>query len=569
MANPGYRVKTMDPMRAAEFGRAWDLGPATAQILLQRGWEEREAGALEWLDPKLARLTAPDAMADRMKAAERLAEACRKGQRISIFGDYDVDGTTSAAILADILEELGAEVHAFVANRFQGGYGFSGPALDRCLAVKPDLIITCDCGSSDHPRIQRSADSGVPVIVVDHHLVPKETLPAHSFLNPHRPECGFPYKGLCSAGLALSLGAAVRQVLGAKLDVRRWLDLVALGTVADVAPLDGDNRALVRAGLRLLASDKARPGVQALRAKAGLRAGNAMGATEIAFRLAPRLNAAGRLGDPTVTLKLLRARTLQEAHACAEEIESLNNERKAATKKTTDEAFAQVEELYGSQPTHGVVVAAKGWHRGVVGITAARIVDHFDVPAVVIALDENGHGSGRTPDGFDLYTALSKCKEHFLRFGGHQAAAGLTMETDKIPAFREAFSAVAPRPEAGVALPLVDIELDGRFPLPSVRDLMRLEPMGEGNAEPVFALRDAHITEARTLSGGQHLKLRLRVGDRYVSAFGANLAHRLEALGDRVTVVGTLRPDHWRGGENLELSVRHLFSETPEMPVEA
>ena len=556
----------MDPMRAAQSARAWNLGPATAQILLQRGWEEGASAVLDWLDPKLARLTAPDAMADRMKAAERLAEACRKGQRISIFGDYDVDGTTSAAILADILEELGAEVHAFVANRFQGGYGFSGPALDRCLAVNPDLIITCDCGSSDHPRIQRSADAGVPVIVVDHHLVPKETLPAHSFLNPHRPECGFPYKGLCSAGLALSLGAAVRQVLGAKLDVRRWLDLVALGTVADIAPLDGDNRALVRAGLRLLASDKARPGVQALRAKAGLRPGNAMGATEIAFRLAPRLNAAGRLGDPTVTLNLLRARTLEEAHACAEEIEKLNNERKAATQKTTDEAFAQVEELYGSQPTHGVVVAAKGWHRGVVGITAARIVDHFDVPAVVIALDEDGHGSGRTPDGFDLYAALAQCKKHFLRFGGHQAAAGLTMKAEEIPAFREAFSAVAPRPEAGVALPLVDIELNGSFPLPSVHDLMQLEPIGEGNAEPVFALRDAHITEARTLSDGQHLKLRLKLGDRYVSAFGANLAHRLETLGDRVTAVGTLRPDHWRGGENLELSVRHLFSEGDETP---
>ncbi len=552
-----YRVRPSDPSQASELGRTVGLGPAAAQILLHRGVAP---GAMrDFLDPRLAGLSSPSAMADRAKAAARLAEACRRRERVAIFGDYDVDGTTSAAILADMLELMGAEVHAFVANRFEGGYGFSDPALDRCLATRPDVIVTCDCGSSDHPRIARAQSEGVQVIVVDHHLVPKDPLPAHAFLNPHRPECGFAYKGMCSAGLALSLGAAVRAELGVKLDIRQWLDLVALGTVADVAPLDGDNRRLVRAGLRLLTSAKARPGVQALRDRAGLKAGHAIGANEIAFRLAPRLNAAGRLGDPTVTLQLLRAKTIEEARQHAETIERINGERKELTFSSTEEAYAQVEAQFGTQPQGGVVVASSNWHRGVVGITAARVVDRYDVSAVVIAVDELGHGSGRTPDGTDLYSALVSCKEHFERFGGHQAAAGITIRPEHIEPFREAFFEAAPRPEAGQDLPLADIEVGPEFPLPSVEDLMRLEPLGEGNAEPVFALPAVRVAEARTLSDGQHLKLRLQIGRRSVSAFGPNLAYRMESLGEQVTALGTLRPDHWRGGGQLELSLQHLL----------
>ncbi|HJL24047.1 MAG TPA: DHHA1 domain-containing protein, partial [Polyangiaceae bacterium LLY-WYZ-15_(1-7)] len=401
---------------------------------------------------------------------------------------------------------------------------------------------------------------GVDVIVVDHHLVPDEPLPAVAFLNPHRPDCGFPYKGMCSAGLVFSLGAAIRAELGARLDLRAWLDLVALGTVADVAPLDGDNRALVRAGLRLLASDRVRPGVAALKDSARIRRGP-MGAFDIAFRLAPRLNAPGRLADPTVTLELLRSRDPKEARRLAAQIEQLNDERKRIERHTTEEAIAQVEERYGPSPTHGVVAAGHGWHRGVVGISAARLVDRFDVPAIVIALEDGmGHGSGRTPEGFHLYEALAGCSEELERFGGHAAAAGLTIREERIDVFREAFSARAPRPEAGEALPLVDVELDAAYPLPTVEDLMRLEPLGEGNAQPVFAIRDAVVEESRIVADGQHLKLTLRHGRKILTAFGRDMAHRIDELGDTVTAIGHLRPDLWRGRGALELSLEKLLS---------
>jgi single-stranded-DNA-specific exonuclease len=344
--------------------------------------------------------------------------------------------------LCGILEQLGGRVRALTANRFEGGYGFSQPALRRTLELRPGLIVTCDCGSSDHERIADARRAGVDVIVVDHHLVPAEPLPAFAFLNPHRPECGFPYKGLCSAGLALSLGAAVRAHIGTELDLRTWLDLVALGTIADVAPLDGDNRRLVRAGLLRLASPLARPGVVALREIAKIRPGTTLGAIDVAFRMTPRLNAPGRLGDQSLTLSLLRARSVGEARALAARIEQLNQERKEIEQRVTQEAAVQVVALYGDAPDCGVVLAAEGWHRGVVGLSAARLVERFAVPVVVIALqDGRGHGSARAPDGFPLFDAVSRCGSELERYGGHHAASGLTLRAERLEAFRSAFAA--------------------------------------------------------------------------------------------------------------------------------
>ncbi len=541
------------------------MGPATAQVLLHRGMAQ-VAEAQAFLDPRLSGLTPPHAMADRDVAADRLAFALRRHERIAVFGDYDVDGTTSAAILADVLEALGADVVALVANRFAGGYGFGDEALTRCLETGARLVVTCDCGSSDHQRIARARDRGVDVIVVDHHLVPPEPLPALAFLNPHRPECGFPYKGLASAGLVLSVGAAVRAKTGARLDLRAWLDLVALGTIADVAPLDGDNRRLVRAGLRLLGAEQGRPGVVALREVASLRPGPAIGSSDVAFRLAPRLNAAGRLGDPALTLALLRARSMPEARGLAARIEQLNQERRAIERGVTEAAFAQVEAVYGAEPRGGVVVAGEGWHRGVVGITAARLVDRLGVPVVAVALEgEMGHGSARGPDGCRLYDALTRCRGDLTAFGGHQAAAGLSVRASRIDALRASFSdatsALGPASAGDGAgdLPLVDVVLDGRtFPLPTVADLVRLEPMGEANAAPLFAVSGARIDRAHEVGEG-HLKLRLRVGAQVLGAFGRAMAPAKGTLGETLNALGHVRPDTFRGGDAVEMHLTQIL----------
>jgi single-stranded-DNA-specific exonuclease len=551
-----YRALPADPDAARELGRACSIGPAAAQVLLHRGYSEADAVA-DFLEARLSGLSSPDAMADRVVAVERIARAVSARERIVVFGDYDVDGTTSCALLADALEALGGDVCAMVASRYDGGYGFSDQALERCRAQGARLIVTCDCGSSDHERIEAARRDGIDVVVVDHHLVPDEPLPATAFINPHRPECGFPYKGLASVGLALSLAAGVRGQLGAQLDLRAWLDLVALGTVADVAPLDGDNRRLVRAGLRLLAAPEARPGVVALREVANVRPGTALGAVDIAFKLAPRLNAAGRLGDPTVTLDLLRARSLPEARAVAARIEQINEVRKAIGQRMADEAMAQVRDVYGPEPATGIVVASLGWNRGVVGIVAARLVDRFGVPVLCIALGDDGvgHGSARAPDEWSVYDALHHCRHLLSAFGGHRAAAGLSVPSDRVEALRQAFAkatAAAQGEEHARALPVVDVELDGAtFPLPSQADMEQLEPLGAANLEPLFALRDVRVVDRRVV-GEHHVKLGIELGKKRLSAFGPGMASRLDELARSTTLLGRLRPDTW-AGRGLEL----------------
>jgi single-stranded-DNA-specific exonuclease len=552
-----YELRGSDPEAARELGRSCGLSPAVAQVLLHRGMADTER-AQQWLNPTLAGLTAPDGMADRQAAAERLARAVRARERIAVFGDYDVDGTTSAVLLAEILERLGAEVSVLVANRFEGGYGLTDSALDRVLELRPSLLVACDCGSSDHARLQRARNAGLDAVVVDHHLVPAEPLPAAAFLNPMRPDCGFPYKGLASVGLALSLGAAVRKERGVKLDLRPWLDLVALGTISDVAPLDGDNRRLVRAGLGLLSAADGRPGVVALREAARIRPGNMLSASDVSFRFSPRLNAAGRLGDQTLSLLLLRSGSLGEARTLAARMERINQERKAIEQRVAEEAIAQVLEVYGDSPGTAVVAAKQGWHRGVVGICASRLAERFGVPSAVIALEGNvGRGSCRTSKDFRLYDALEGCRHLLQGFGGHQAAAGLTIAASRIDAFRSALAdASAPFFEAAAdeqGLPLVDVALEsGVFALPPASDLCLLEPLGEANAEPVFLVPDARVEE-KSVVGADHLKLSLRAGGQTLSAFGYRLGPRVAGVGSSICAMGALRPDTWKGGQNVEL----------------
>lgn len=554
----GVRVREGDPAAAKELGEACGVGPSIAQVMLHRGIETPEEGR-HYLDARLAGLTPPGGMADRDTAAERLARAVREHETVVVFGDYDVDGITSATIMGGVLEQLGADVRVLVANRFEGGYGFSPPALERALATRASLIVTTDCGSSDHEQIADAQKRGVDVIVVDHHLVPDEPLPALAFLNPHRPDCGFPYKGLCSAGLALSIGAAVRAAVKSPLDLRPWLDLVALGTIADVAPLDGDNRRLVKAGLLRVASPNARPGVIALREAARIRAGSPVGGIDVAFRFAPRLNAAGRLGDPDVTLQLLRAGTLGEARVVAARIEQINQRRRDIERRITAEAIAQVETMYGAEVGGGIVVAAEGWHRGVVGISAARLVERFDAPAVVIAIDDGvGHGSCRTAEGFSIYDAISACRAHLTKFGGHDAAAGISLPAGRIDAFRADFDDTARAMRKASppldATPWIDVVIGGGYPLPTSKELAALEPVGEGNAEPSFVLEGAEVLHIRTVGQG-HLKLSLRMGERTLTAFGWEMGGLADQIGSTVDVHGSLRPDSWKGGDAIELRI--------------
>lgn len=543
---------------ARSLARALGITTTAAGVLSRRGHVDPDA-ARRFLEPRLAELTRPDGMADRALACARLARAIRAKERIGVFGDYDCDGITSAAIMTSVLRALGGEVQPFLASRFDGGYGLSSAALERIQAFGPSVLVTCDCGSSDHESVARARSAGIDVIVIDHHLVPAEPLPAIAFLNPHRPECNFPYKGMASCGLALSIAAGLRSELGVKLDVRDWLDLVAIGTIADVAPLDGDNRALVRAGLQKL-REAARPGVRALLEVAELDPRHVLTSHDVAFRLAPRINAPGRLGSPDLALQLLLATSLEEARALASAIERLSTERRSIQDRILAEAIEDIESN-GWHERPGIVVGRADWNHGIVGIVAGRLVSRYGRPIIVVGFEgDRGRGSVRGPSGARLHDLLVQCAPALVRFGGHQAAAGVEVRSAQLPELRERFEAAVRASEAeasgvascgsGEAAVVLSEEDD---PSRVAADFSRFEPCGERNPAPKIAVH-ALLASAREVRGG-HLKLELELQSGFrMSAFGANMGAQAGQLGSgRITVVGELRPDRYRGGNAVEL----------------
>lgn len=518
---------------------------------------------LRWLDPKLSHLTPPHEMADRGLAVERIARAVRQGERIAVFGDYDCDGITSTAILTQVLRALGGDVTPFLATRTEGAYGLSAKAVNRILGASPGLLITCDCGSSDHERIAFLNERHVDTVVIDHHLVPKEKLPSFAFLNPHRPECNFPFKYLASCGLALTLAAGLRQALGKELDLRRYLDLVAIGTVADVAPLTSDNRALVHAGLRVL-SRGGRPGIRALADLAKIDLSRTVTSEDIAFRIAPRLNAPGRLGNPDDALELLLTEDRTTAMGLASLVEQTQLRRRAVQEEMLTQALGEIAER-GLRSRAGLVLARQGWHPGVVGIVAGKIAEATQLPTVVIGLEgETGRGSVRGPAGFPLHDALVMCSADLAGFGGHQAAAGVHVTEAKLADFELSFAnaceslAGQVRPTRGA----VNVRLDPRDDLADVLvDLERLEPFGEGNPAPRLLLESTQVRSARNLKG--HLKLELAYGGTSFSAVYFGRGHHAEQIvGQHFAFAGVIRRNTYAGG--VEIHIQRAFPDLPE-----
>jgi single-stranded-DNA-specific exonuclease len=527
-----------------------------------------DAGATErFLSPKLADLTRPDSMADRLVVASRLARAIRQGELIAVFGDYDCDGITSAAIMTEVLRTLGGRAVPLIASRFDGGYGVSPAAAARIAATGARVLVTCDCGSSDHERLRWLGARGLDVVVIDHHLVPDEPLPAIGFLNPHREDCGFGYKGLASCGLALSIAAALRKELGVDLDIRYWLDLVAVGTVADVAPLDGDNRALVRAGLDAISKGK-RPGMLALLEVAKISRDTPLTGRDIAFRIAPHINAPGRLGSADVALDLLLARDIDTARSLAATMEQISDRRRALSEEMFTEACSEIERS-GFARDAAIVVGRSGWNHGIVGIVAGRLADRFERPVIVVGFESGtGRGSVRGPNGVRLHDALSAASDLMVRFGGHQAAAGLEVAEGQLDALRARFcdaiagQGKAPAPPAGTseALPLAA----GDDPLAVLADLGRLEPCGYRNPRPRI-LVEGRVASAREVKNG-HLKLELLLEDRRrLDCFAPRRGELAAGLRGQVRVIGDLRHNSFNGSVSAELLVEEV-SETARLP---
>lgn len=498
------------------------------------------------------------------RAADRLLEAVRRRERIAVYGDYDVDGITASTQLLLFLRELGCEPIVHIPHRLRDGYGLRVDALRELAARGARLVITADCGAAAHAEISEARQLGLEIIVCDHHQNPTVRPPAYAVLNPVVSQAGFPFAGLCAAGVVFYLLMGTRMRLretGAAVpDLRTLLDLVALGTVADLVPLVEENRVLVKHGLREIARGR-RVGLRAL-----LEVGGAGAVTvdTLGFGLGPRLNASGRLGDASRAVELLACDDVKRARRLAEELDGHNRSRRGIEEAIVEEAEQMIRAIEGHESRRSYVLASEGWHPGVVGIVASRLVERYYRPVVLLAIEgQMARGSARGIPSLHLFELLNRCSEILERFGGHRMAAGLALRTERLAEFAERFeNAVASSSVASSFVP--DLRIDAKLDLESIGpttidELERLEPCGQANPRPVFLSEEVEVVSSRVV-GERHLKLgvRPRGSKRNFEAIGFHLADELPEPGSVIDVVFTPEMNHWEGQERLQLVLRAL-----------
>ena len=526
-------LHAVDEDSAQRMAAALQVNPLLARLLIRRGLHS--AGAAEqFLFGDLSGLGDPAKMAGLPDAVRLIREAIRKNHPILIVGDYDVDGLTGSAVLSRGLASIGARVDCQIPRRLEDGYGLRAERVEQAARAGVRLLITVDCGTSNRAEMELARRLGMETIVVDHHdLDPDRIPPASAFLNPLRPDCAYPEKELASAGVAFTLlRGLLNQIPGTGTvpgifvsnQIWQHLDLVALGTVADMAPLSGENRVLVRAGLHALAHTR-KPGLRALLAQAGLE-GRALTPEEISFKLAPPLNAAGRMGSAESSFRLLMTDDPVEAEETVKSLIKDNRARRAVEGEAFKKALVKVAREINFSRDRVIILQDENWHPGVAGILATRLTHRFHRPTVVIAVNgETCRGSARSTRALDLVQALHSVKEHLVEFGGHPAAAGLTIERDRIGPFREAFNRVA-RERIDTAMLSPSVDLDGELPLSDLTDdLMReveaLAPFGIGNPRPVFLSKDARLPNDRAPAGFHPMGMRVTVESSEGKAFEA------------------------------------------------
>lgn len=506
-------VRRQDTIQAASLARVLGVSPILAGLLISRGYDN-ESSARSFLTPHYNQIHEPYLMLGMREAVVRLQQAVNNEEPILIYGDYDVDGTTGTAVLLRALKLLGARTGFHVPHRFTEGYGIQQPALERALAEGYKLVVSVDCGIRAHEPLYWARDRGLDVIITDHHLPDENegSPPALAVLNPNQFGCTYPDKNLAGVGVAFKLVHALFRECGRESQVAAFMKVVAIGTVADVAKLVGENRAIVALGLKDLAK-ASNPGLRALIEVAGCGDGQGMTAYDLGFRLGPRINAAGRMDAARAVVELFDTRDSEEARRLAMHLDRRNEERKAVQQQIIDLAVAELSDQ-SKRTSHVAIVAGQGWHRGVIGIAASKIAERINRPCVVFSIDGDlAHGSARSIEPYHLLNGLTSCADLFEKFGGHSHAAGITIKSDRIDELRtrlneHAASCLSDEElEPSVA---IDMELkpeDITFQL--TRELQLLEPYGAGNPRPVFASGSFRMLSDPTVLKDRHLKLRI------------------------------------------------------------
>ncbi len=560
-----WKIKQPSEDHVASLKKEFNTSEIIAKVLANRGIESLKSSH-NFFNPSNDQLHDPFMMKNMDIAVDRISKNIQNQKPILIFGDYDVDGTTGASLLYLGLKDLNAIVEYYIPHREKEGYGLSSGGIDYAQSVGADLLITCDCGINAFQPVDYANEHGVDIIITDHHIPDKKLPNAYAVLNPKQKGCEYPFKGLCGCGVAFKLISALSEKSGIGQNVGlNYLDLVALATSADMVPILDENRVLVHGGLDQLEESKS-PGIHQLLVQTGL-VGESLNVGKLVFGLAPKINAAGRMGDANRTVELLTTSDKTRAEELASILVRENKRRQLIQEDIVNDAIRLVHSQVDLENNKVVIIGAKGWHPGVVGIVASRIKDEFSRPAIVIAFDKEGIGKGsaRSIPNLDLYEALSYAAKFLEGYGGHPMAAGLTVREDKFENFKSLFLRNVNKILTNDDL-IPAISIDGEMALTDInsrfmRFLEKLGPFGPGNMRPKFVSRNLSISgQPRLMGNGEHIRFIVSQNGRNYPAVGFKLSSHYEDLirGVPVDIAYVVEVNQWQGQSNIQLNVRDI-----------
>ena len=555
-----WKTKPVNPAIQNALSQELNISKITAQLLSNRGIDSaKEAG--EFIACSLSSCHDPFLMKDMDKAVRRIKSAVLNKDKILVYGDYDVDGMTGVTVLYTALKNLGAIVETYIPNRLEEGYGLNVAAIKKAHRDGVSLIVTVDCGISSFREIEHARAYKIDVIITDHHEIVNSCLPeAYAIINPLQEDCGYPFKHLAGVGVAYKLAKALYE--GTSFLAEDFLDLVSLGTIADIVPLKGENRILAKHGLDEM-SRRTRIGLEALTEASGL-SGKEISSGHIGFILGPRINAMGRMGSPQKALELLMSSDKVEALKLAKMLNAENRNRQKIEAGILEEALSKIEREVNFKHHKVIVLGSENWHPGVIGIVASRIADRFYRPAILVSLDgKHGKGSGRSIDGFNLFEAILKCKELLIGFGGHEGACGITIEKDRLDDFREMINSLKYEDAAGgIFSPQLDIDMDislNSLTEGVIGEIEKLAPFGEENPRPVFSSRNLLVREGARQIGKNGFKMWVTDNSTTCEAvsFGRNQLD-MPRPGSGVSLAYIPSINDWQGLQSIQLELKDI-----------
>lgn len=559
--NKEWKIYEVDEKKIEEISSKYNLNKLISTILANRNITTEEEIRL-FLSPTRKDFHNPFLIKDMEKSVERIIKAIENNEKVTIYGDYDVDGITSITVLKSFLKDRGLETSQYIPNRLNEGYGLNNNAIEKIKQQGCDLMITVDCGISAINEINYASSLGIETIITDHHEPGNEIPKAFAVIDNKRKDSKYPFRELAGVGVVFKLIQAIGIKLGLKEEeYLKYLDIVCVGTISDIVPLVDENRVIAKLGLMLIRQTR-NIGLKSIIDTSGY---TKIDSNSISFGIAPRINACGRMGKAEDALELFLSKNYNEVSELAKKLNDYNKLRQDTEKEIYENAIKQIEQNKLDK-NNSIIVGGHNWHHGVIGIVSSKITEMYFKPSILLSFEEDGigTGSGRSIPGFDLHEALTKCLGSVEKFGGHSMAVGLTVKREKFEEFKKEFEQIATKSNVSEIIPVINIDAKIDFSAINkdmVESLKQLEPFGEGNKMPVFVFKNLKIDSIRALSEGKHLKLTLKEGSTVVNAIGFNIGNLADEyrIGDKIDVVGVLEVNNFNGVESLQINIKDIM----------